>query len=196
MNTQSLADLHKIFPYDFYASLQDCVQSTFSATLSEFSLPVSNSIQKEYPEWADLLQKSVEARLQLFHQTRQNSEDISTQEEFENMKVSGNNTIFWTLTYAVPDDELKELPLSEPSAMNDYTGMLIYVHVQLLDGDGTELISETKPVPDPCWNIDDDRLLLCFHIIEHDEEGNTISTDKLLKTKAAELLVAKGKEND
>ena len=94
------------------------------------------------------------------------------------------------------DDELKELPLSEPSAMNDYTGMLIYVHVQLLDGDGTELISETKPVPDPCWNIDDDRLLLCFHIIEHDKEGNTISTDKLLKTKAAELLVAKGKEND
>lgn len=196
MNTQSLADLHKIFPYDFYASLQDCVQSTFSATLSEFSLPVSDSIQEEYPEWAELLQKSVEARLQLFHQTRQNSEDISTQEEFENMKVSGNDTTFWTLTYAVPDNELKKLPLSDPTAMNNYAGTLIYIHAQLLDENGTELISETKPVPEPCWNLQDDRLLLCFHIMEHDEEGNTITTDKLLKTKAAETLVTKGEQND
>lgn len=186
MSTNSLSELHKLFPYDFYASLQTYVNSLYNATLSEFAMPVSEQFQKSFPIWAKRLTQSVETRLLLFHQSRQNEEDVYTQEEFE--KMQGEDGL-WTLTYAVPNEELKKLNLADVNAMNNYDGPIIYIQVQLLDDDGKMLIAMDTSAPEPCWDVSDERLLLCFHKVENDEEGNGNTEDKLLDTKAAQKYI-------
>ena len=186
MTTNSLNELHKLFPYDFYASLQTYVDSLYDATLSEFAMPISEKFQESFPIWAKQLQRSVETRLLLFKQSRQNEEDVYTQEEFENMQGEDG---LWTLTYAVPNEELKKLNLADSNAMKDYTGPVIYIQVQLLDKDGNPLIGIDIPSPEPCWDVSDDRLLLCFHKIENTENDGSKVEDKLLDTPAGQKYI-------
>ena len=186
MNTNSLSELHKLFPYDFYASLQTYVESLYGATLSEFAMPVSEQFQESFPIWSAQLKRSVETRLLLFKQSRQNEEDVYTQEEFEKMQDTDG---LWTITYAVPNDELKKVNLADVNAMNEYSGTVIYIQVQLLDEEGNFLIEKDIPSPEPCWDVSDARLLLCFHKVENDEDGNGHTEDKILDTPAGQKYV-------
>ena len=186
MNTNSLSELHKLFPYDFYASLQTYVESLYGATLSEFAMPVSEQFQESFPIWSAQLKRSVETRLLLFKQSRQNEEDVYTQEEFEKMQDTDG---LWTITYAVPNDELKKLNLADVNAMNEYSGTVIYIQVQLLDEEGNFLIGKDMPSPEPCWDVSDAWLLLCFHKVENDEDGNGHTEDKILDTPAGQKYV-------
>ena len=192
MKTNSLHALHNLFPYDFYAHLQEYVHELYNATLSEFAMPVSKEFQKSFPIWSKQLQQSVETRLLLFKQSRQNEEDVFTQEEFEKMQ---NENGLWTITYAVPDSELEKLNLADVNAMKEYKGTVIYIQTQLLDEDGKMLIGTEIPSPEPCWDMLDERLLLCFHKIENDEEGNARIEDRILDTKAGRLYANKGDNN-
>lgn len=192
MNTDSLHSLHKLFPYDFYAQLQEYVQNLYNATLSEFAMTKSDKFRETYPEWTQQIEQSVETRLLLFKQSRQNEEDIYTQEEFEKMKTDNCSYTLWTITYAVPDANLKEMDLTDENAMREYTGPVVYIQVQLLDEGGNPMIGEDIPQPETCWSVNDSRLLLCFHKIENDEEGNIRAEDKLLDTRAGRFCAEKG----
>jgi hypothetical protein len=154
-------------------------------------MPVSEQFQQSFPIWSEQLKRSVETRLLLFKQTRQNEEDVYTQEEFENMQGEDG---LWTITYAVPNERLKKLNLADVNAMKEYNGPVIYIQVQLLDEEGNPLIQMDLPSPDPCWDVSDDRLLLCFHKVETDKDGNGITEDRILDTSAGQKYV-KMREN-
>ena len=196
MTTDSLHGLHKLFPYDFYVHLQEYVQALYDATLSEFAMTKSDKFRETYPEWTKQIDRSVETRLTIFNQSRQNEEDIFTQEDFEKMKTDNCGYTMWTITYAVPNVNLKEMDLTDENAMREYIGPVIYIQVQLLDENGEPLIGEDISQPDACWDTTDPRLLLCFHKVENDEEGNAHAEDRLLDTEAGRLCASKGENNN
>lgn len=194
MNLTNLADFHRIFPYDFYASLQETVRDIYDATIQEFSLPVSNAFKEKNPQWAHHLTKSVETRLRLFKDAQRNQESIYTDTDFKKMRFESGDNALWSITYAVPNSELEKLDLNQETAMEEYDGKTIYILVQLLDENGNDTIDLNKETPDPCWDVYDPRLLLLFRILETDENGEIDCKEKIWDNEAGRKFVEKFKE--